>query len=126
MPVFIFCGAGALVGLSTALNAVSSHGTCTAVFIVVAAVVGFALSSIRTLNKISWIGWAGLLSIFSAIMILTVAVGLQDRPANAPQEGPWEKGFDIVGNANFVVSRVAGDRVGKWGGRKASGAVAVN
>ncbi|TXT13754.1 hypothetical protein VHUM_01121 [Vanrija humicola] len=99
---FIFCGSGAIIGVSTALNAVSSHGACTAVFIVVAAVVGLILSSIRTLSKVSWVGWAGLVSILSAILTVTVAVGRQERPAEAPQTGPWDKGFLIIGNPTFA------------------------
>lgn len=48
-----------MLGTSIGLNAVSAHGTCTAVFVVVAAVVGFSFASIRTLGKISWLAWLG-------------------------------------------------------------------
>lgn len=40
-----------MLGISIGFNAVSSHGTCTAVFVAVAAVIGFGLSSIQTLGK---------------------------------------------------------------------------
>lgn len=54
--------------LSTAIgfNAVSSHGTCTAVFVAVAAIISFGLASIRTLGKIKWTAWVGLGCVFVA------------------------------------------------------------
>lgn len=76
-----------LLSVSIAFNAITDHGTCTAVFVVVAAVVTFLLgasavlqtscakhrltlilvpppptASIRTLGQISWLGWVGLIS----------------------------------------------------------------
>lgn len=52
-----------MLGLSIGLNAVSNHGACTAVFVAVAAVLGFVLSSIRTLGRMSWLAWVGVISI---------------------------------------------------------------
>jgi amino acid permease len=54
-----FIAGSGMLGTSIGLNAVSAHGTCTAVFVVVAAVVGFSFASIRTLGKISWLAWLG-------------------------------------------------------------------
>ena len=99
----IFCTASAIVGVSTALNAMSSHGACTAVFTAVAAIAGFLLSSIRTLSKVSWIGWAGITSIIASVIILTIGVGVQDRPSEAPQTPlPWHKGLQVIGHPTFV------------------------
>lgn len=103
----VFITASALVGLSTALNAVSSHGTCTAIFIFVAAVAGFSVASIRTLGKISWIGWIGLFSIVTAVLTLTIAVGLQARPSLAPQEGVWDKDIKIFAKPTFAATMSA-------------------
>lgn len=36
------------------------------------------------------------------VFTVTIAVGLQDRPASAPQTGPWESDFKIVGNPSFT------------------------
>lgn len=55
-----------MLGISIGLNAVSSHGTCTAVFVAVATVAGFACGSIRTLSKVSWVAWAGLACILTS------------------------------------------------------------
>jgi len=52
--------------MSIGLNAVSTHGACTAVFVVVAAIVCFACASIRTLGRISWLAWFGLACIMTA------------------------------------------------------------
>ncbi|WVW84396.1 hypothetical protein I302_106430 [Kwoniella bestiolae CBS 10118] len=98
----IFVVGSAVVGASIGLNAVSVHGTCTAVFVAVSAVVGFILASIRTLGNISWLGWVGLFSIVSAILTVTVAVGVQDRPALAPQTGEWDRDFHVIGHPTFL------------------------
>ena len=63
---WVFVAGSGILGISISLNAISAHGTCTAVFVAVAAIIGFALASIRTLNKISWIAWVGLASILTA------------------------------------------------------------
>lgn len=61
-----------MLGLSIALNSVSSHATCTAVYVAVAAVAGIAFASIRTLGKISWLAWIGLTCILIASKISPV------------------------------------------------------
>lgn len=63
---WICVAAAGYSGISTAFNAMSLHGTCTAVFVVVAAILGFLTSSIRTLGKISWLAWIGVISIVVA------------------------------------------------------------
>lgn len=84
------------------LNAVSVHATCTVVFVVAAGVASAAFASIRTLDRISWLGWAGVISIVVAVLTLTVSVGVQDRPADAPQEGEWFKVVEAVASPTFV------------------------
>lgn len=59
----IFVAGSGILGIATALNALSSHGACTAIFVAVAAIVGFSLGSIQTLGRISWLAWAGTMSI---------------------------------------------------------------
>lgn len=94
-------GAG-LLGVSTALNAITDHATCTVVFVMVGAVLNIAISSIQTLGRISWFGWIGLISILGSILTLAVAVGVQDRPSAAPPTGPWETGVVAVGHPTLV------------------------
>lgn len=65
---YIFNSGSAILSLSIGFNAVSTHATCTAVFATVAAVLGFAFSSIRTLGRITWLAWIGLPCILIAGM----------------------------------------------------------
>lgn len=55
-----------MLGISIALNALSTHGACTAIFVAVAAVVGGGFASIRTLGRLSWLAWIGLICILTA------------------------------------------------------------
>ncbi|WVQ96884.1 hypothetical protein IAU59_003991 [Kwoniella sp. CBS 9459] len=99
-PAFmIFLSGSGFVAISIAFNAVSTHATCTVAWVVVAMVGTFALASIQTLNKVSILGWIGFVSVMSAILIITIAVGIQDRPSAAPQVGPWEKDISAFNSA---------------------------
>ncbi|KAJ5789535.1 transmembrane amino acid transporter protein-domain-containing protein [Penicillium psychrosexuale] len=79
-----------------------NHGACTAVFVVVAAIIGFFCSSICTLGRISWLAWVGLSTFLTAILIVTIAVAVQERPAAAPQDGVWISDYKIVNNPSFT------------------------
>lgn len=48
-----------MLGIATALNALSSHANCTAVYVGVAGIVTLLLASIPTLGKMSWLAWVG-------------------------------------------------------------------
>ncbi|KAJ5679860.1 amino acid transporter, partial [Penicillium macrosclerotiorum] len=99
---WIFVAGSGMLGISISLNAISSHGACTAIFVVVAAITGFILSSIQTLGRISWIAWVGLFCVLTSIFIVTVAVGVQDRPASAPQDGVWVSDYKIIASPSFT------------------------
>ncbi|RSL65768.1 hypothetical protein CEP51_012939 [Fusarium floridanum] len=91
-----------MLGISIGLNAVSTHAACTAVFVAVAAVATFMFASIRTLGKIGWLAWIGLVCIMTAIFSVTVAVGVQDRPAAAPKDGVWVSDYKLTNTPSFV------------------------
>ncbi|KAI1813766.1 transmembrane amino acid transporter protein-domain-containing protein [Poronia punctata] len=99
---WIFVGGSGILGISISLNSVSTHGACTAAFVAVAAIMAFIGSSIRTLSRVSWLAWVGLSGILTALFIVTVAVGVQDRPAAAPQEGPWTPDFKLFARPSFA------------------------
>ncbi|KAL0940401.1 transmembrane amino acid transporter [Colletotrichum truncatum] len=106
---FTFTASSAMIGVSTALNAVSHHGTCTAVFVAIAAIASFGLSSIRTLGRMSWLAWVGVASIMAyqrltsrTVFTVTIAVGIQDRPAAAPQTGEFKSDYKIINNPSFT------------------------
>ncbi|RAK77482.1 uncharacterized protein BO72DRAFT_527637 [Aspergillus fijiensis CBS 313.89] len=99
---WIFCTGSGLLSTSIGLNAVSAHGTCTAVFVAVSAISAYCLASIRTLGRIKWTAWAGVGSILTAVLMVTIAVALQDRPSTAPQTGAWKSDYKLVGRPSFV------------------------
>jgi predicted membrane-bound dolichyl-phosphate-mannose-protein mannosyltransferase len=66
---WVFVAGSGMLSLSIALNAVSGHATCTAVYVAIAAVAGIACASIRTLGRISWLAWIGLFAILTASKI---------------------------------------------------------
>ncbi|KAM5347494.1 hypothetical protein ACJ41O_010499 [Fusarium nematophilum] len=99
---WIFVAGSGMLSLSIGLNAISMHGTCTAVFVAIAAVIAFGLASIQTLGRISWLAWLGLICILIAITTVTIAVGIQDRPSSAPQTGHWESDYNIINNPSFT------------------------
>lgn len=69
---------------------------------------GFLLASIPTLGQITWLGWVGVISIFASIMTLTIAVGLQDRPSDAPLPPlPWDADVRIAANPVFSSAMTA-------------------
>ncbi|KAJ5601473.1 hypothetical protein N7510_011007 [Penicillium lagena] len=102
-----FVAGSGMLGISIGLNAVSTHATCTAVFVAVAAVVTCTLSSIQTLGRISWLAWVGLTCILTSILIVTIAVGVQDRPSAAPPTGVWVSDYKIIGSTTFVEATTA-------------------
>lgn len=65
---WIFVSGSAIISISIAFNALSDHGICTAAFVAIAAFIGFGLSSIRTLGKITWLAWIGLAGILTSSM----------------------------------------------------------
>ncbi|KAL2839538.1 transmembrane amino acid transporter protein-domain-containing protein [Aspergillus pseudodeflectus] len=99
---WIFVAGSGMLSISIGLNAVSTHATCTAVFVAVAAIIGFGFGSIRTLGKFTLLAWVGLICILTAILAVTIAVGIQDRPASAPQEGNWSSDYKITSNPSFT------------------------
>ncbi|PLN77158.1 transmembrane amino acid transporter protein-domain-containing protein [Aspergillus taichungensis] len=107
---WIFVTGSGILGISIGLNAVSTHGACTAVFVAVGALVGFFGSSVRTLGRITWLAGIGLPSILLALVVVTIAVGAQDHPASVPVTSrPWVSDYQIIGDPTFpqAISAVA-------------------
>lgn len=63
-----------MLGTSIGLNAVSEHGTCTAILVAVSAIATTAFASIRTLGKIQWLAWVGIVCIVIAGLLRFLAV----------------------------------------------------
>merc|ERR1712054_628935 len=68
---------------------------------------GFLVSSIRTLGKVSSLAWSGMISILAAIFTVTIATGVQDRLAAAPQTGPWDPQYKLFGEGTLAAAMAA-------------------
>lgn len=90
-----------MIGISIALNALSTHGACTVIFVATAAISAGVIASIQTLEKLAWLGWVGVGGILASVITLAAAVST-GRPALAPQSGPWDKHLVIIGHPTFV------------------------
>lgn len=55
-----FVAGSAFIGISTALNAITLHGACTVVFVVVAALVSLPFAGLPRLEQIKWLSWVRL------------------------------------------------------------------
>ncbi|KAF4630768.1 hypothetical protein G7Y89_g7367 [Cudoniella acicularis] len=79
------------------------HGTCTVWFAFVGMVSVAAAASVRKLEKIGWLTWAGFISIFVAVSIVVIGVAVRHchRPAYAPQTGPYELGYYVIAYPTF-------------------------
>ena len=104
---FILGMGSGLVGASTALNTFSGHGACTVWWTLIATVVTILCASIRKLHKIGWLAWVGFACILVAVFVVTIAVTTRDRPAAAPQTGPYELGYYSIGHTDFSAGMIA-------------------
>ncbi|BCS02834.1 putative amino acid transporter (Mtr) [Aspergillus luchuensis] len=102
-----FISGSAMLSISIAFNALSNNAICTAIFVVIAALVTFAFASIRTLSRISPLAWAGAASIIISAFIVTIAVGVQDRPAAAPKQGAWQSDYKLFNRPSFAEAQKA-------------------
>jgi hypothetical protein len=108
---FILCTASAILGISTALNAVSEHGACTAAFSVVGLVMTIMFASIRTWGSMTWPLTASFFCVMAAVLAVIIGAGLLDRPAAAPQTGPYELGFVAISYPNFAAGITAASAI---------------
>lgn len=66
----VLCVAVSLVGLSTALNALSHHAACTVWFSLISMIAIAVGGSMRTFRAIGWLTFAGFASIFVSVFIV--------------------------------------------------------
>jgi hypothetical protein len=92
----VLCTGSGILGVTIAFNTFSSHGACTVWFGFVSAILVAACASIRKFAKLSWLTFAGFISVFVAVLMIVIAVTTLDRPAAAPQEGPFDLGYYAI------------------------------
>jgi hypothetical protein len=107
LVAYVLCAGSGILGVSIGLNALSSHAACTVWWSLIATIVIAATASIRKFHNIGWLAWAGFLSIFTAVLIVVIAVTTLDRPAAAPQTGPFDLGYHVIGNPTFIAGITA-------------------
>jgi hypothetical protein len=93
---YVLCSGAGILGVSIAFNTFSSHGACTVWFAFVSSVLVAACASVHKFHELAWVAWAGFISIFVAVLMIVIAVTTLDRPAAAPQEGPYELGYYAI------------------------------
>ncbi|EXJ93466.1 hypothetical protein A1O1_01858 [Capronia coronata CBS 617.96] len=107
IAAYVLCTGSGIVGLSVAFNALSDHAACTVWWAFLSFAIITACASVRTFEKIGWLTWAGFVSIFAAVFIVVIGVTTRDRPAAAPQTGPYDLGYHAIGMATFAEGMTA-------------------
>ncbi|CEL10470.1 Putative Amino acid transporter [Aspergillus calidoustus] len=103
--LIVFIMASHILTFTVAMNTITDHGTCSIVFGVVGLVISYVLCLPRTSAKVSYLSVASFLSVFSAVMIVMIAVGIQK-----PWKGDLEAAVDtnlyhaFLGVCNIVFS----------------------
>ncbi|RDW67535.1 hypothetical protein BP6252_08931 [Coleophoma cylindrospora] len=104
---YVLSSGSGILGVAVALNALSDHATCTVWFAFVGMILVAAAASVRKLEKIGWLTWAGFASIFVSVFVVVVAVAVRERPAYAPQTGPYELGYYVIAHPSFSAGMTA-------------------
>ncbi|KAJ5649601.1 uncharacterized protein N7484_003324 [Penicillium longicatenatum] len=104
---YVIVAASGIIGVSTALNALSLHAICTVWFSLIGTIVITACASVRKFSHIGWLTWAGFASVYIAVFIIVVGVTTRDRPAAAPQIGDFDLGYRVIGDPSFTTGITA-------------------
>ncbi len=96
----IVTGSG-ILGTSIAFNALSDHGACSVWFSFASTILVIMFSCIRTWDRMTWPLTFGFICVMGGVLAVVVGVTLLDRPAAAPQTGPFDLGFQVVGHPSF-------------------------
>jgi hypothetical protein len=108
---YVLCAGAGIIGVATGLNALSHHAACTVWWALLATIVCALAASVRKLEHVGWLTYAGFASIFIAILIVVIGVTQLDRPAAAPQEGPYDLGYHVIANPSFAAGMVASSTI---------------
>ncbi|KAF2764290.1 hypothetical protein EJ03DRAFT_392117 [Teratosphaeria nubilosa] len=100
----VFTMGSHVLTFTIALNAISQHATCTIVWSVVGLVLFLIFSLPRTLKKVSYLSIASFISIFAAVMITMIGVGIEqpDSVVQATVAVEFASAFASVTNIIFA------------------------
>ncbi|KAI1857905.1 hypothetical protein JX265_010935 [Neoarthrinium moseri] len=104
---WILATGSGFVGLAQGFKILANGKVCTVVWTMVAALCTAVVASIPTLGRLAILTWIGFASIFTAVFIVVVGVTQVERPAAAPQSGPYDLGVTAVGVPGFVAGLTA-------------------
>lgn len=96
----IFVAASAIVTLSIALNTISSHATCTVVFIFVACAACFLLCLPRTTKFVSNLGVPNAVSVLAASILVMISLGIKG-PRQVDSIDDWHRDIVVIGHPSF-------------------------
>ncbi|KAF5004539.1 hypothetical protein FDECE_8971 [Fusarium decemcellulare] len=99
---WVLSSGSGFIGLAQGFKILANGKVCTVVWTMVAALLTAVAASIPTLGKLAILTWIGFASIFTAVFVVVVGVSQVDRPAAAPQTGPYDLGVIAVGGPSFV------------------------
>ncbi|PYI30380.1 hypothetical protein BP00DRAFT_398642 [Aspergillus indologenus CBS 114.80] len=108
---YVITAASGVIGVSAAFNALSLHSLCTVWFSVIATIIIALCASVRKFSHIGWLTWVGFFSILAAVFIIVIGVTTLDRPSAAPQEGPFDLGYHLVGHPTFAAGITASSTI---------------
>ncbi|KAF7586664.1 hypothetical protein BBP40_008513 [Aspergillus hancockii] len=101
----IFIMGSHIVTFTVMMNTITDHGTCSIVFSIVGMLICLVLSLPRTIKNMTYISIASFLSIFTAVMITMIGVGVQYKGGTniyATQETNLYHAFTAVTNIVFA------------------------
>jgi amino acid transporter len=102
----IFTMASHILTWTICLNTVSDSATCTVVWAVIGLVIFWLFDLPRTLKNVSFMSIASFISIFSAVLISMIAIGIQKPRGNTPLAVttvlPFTDAFVSVSNIVFA------------------------
>lgn len=102
----VFVMGAHILSFSIAMNAITSHATCTVVFMVVGTVVSFIFTLPRTLGNLSYYCIASFASIIAAVLITMIAVSIQ-KPGLHPVTQLQQINLFPPANVEFHVAFLA-------------------
>ncbi|KAH3908963.1 hypothetical protein HBH56_166120 [Parastagonospora nodorum] len=91
--------ASSVITMSIALNSISEHALCTILFILFPTLCSWLLCIPRKMRFMADFGIIATISIFSAVLIVMIALGV-DSPSTAPPG--WTREINVVGDPTFA------------------------
>ena len=102
---YVFLMGSHILTFSIMMNVVTDHGTCTIVFGVVGLIVCLLFTTPRTLKKVSFLAIVSWISIFSAVLITMIGIGIEkpgSGKVDATVKTSLADGFLAVTNIIFA------------------------